>query len=88
MRGSESHRQRVPAPDRAVSLVSRNIGCFVSGQMRVLIFSSFQLERNTLNLSVAVKRIVLWISELQDTPPNLEKKTFGKELFANFATRW
>lgn len=65
----EFHRQHVPAPDQAVSLVSRNIGCSFSGQMRALIFfffflPSFQLEPSTPNLSVAVKRIVLRISEL------------------------
>jgi len=41
MQGLESHRQRVPAPDGAASLVSSNIGCFLSEQMRVLIFLPF-----------------------------------------------
>lgn len=37
---------------------------FYSRQMGGFDLSSFQLELNILNLSVAVKRIVLWISEL------------------------
>lgn len=36
--GLESHLQHVPALDWAAGLVSRNIGCFKSGQMRGLIF--------------------------------------------------
>lgn len=53
-----------PAPDGALGQVSSNIGSFCNRQMRGFDLSSFQLELNILNVSVAVKRIVLWISEL------------------------